>query len=50
MKKYDADKGYDIVREFIDEAESARTANQPAFQEMGCPCTLEKKLFDAVLV
>ncbi len=34
MQKYAIKRGWDVVREFVDEAESARTANRPAFQEM----------------
>lgn len=50
LRKYAADKGYDIVREFVDEAESARTANRPAFQEMVALARSKTKPFDAVLV
>ena len=34
LRKYASDRGWIIVREFVDEAESARSANRPAFQEM----------------
>ena len=50
LRNYAASHGYDIVREFIDEAESARTADRPAFQEMIALAKSKTKLFDAVLV
>ncbi len=34
LRKYAIKRGWDVVREVGDEAESARTANRPAFQEM----------------
>ncbi len=50
MRKYAASRNYEIVREFVDEAESARTANRPAFQEMISLARSKEKPFDAVLV
>jgi site-specific DNA recombinase len=50
LRKYAADKGFEVVREFIDEAESARTANRHAFQEMISLARSKEKPFDAVLV
>ncbi len=50
MRKYASDHEYDIVREFIDEAESARSANRPAFQEMISLARSKMKPFDIVLV
>ena len=34
LKKFAMDRGWEVISEYIDEAESARTANRPAFQEM----------------
>jgi site-specific DNA recombinase len=34
LRKYALDRGWEIVHEYIDEAESAKSANRPAFQEM----------------
>jgi DNA invertase Pin-like site-specific DNA recombinase len=50
LRKYASDKGFEIVREFVDEAESARTANRPAFQEMIALARQKTKPFDAILV
>ena len=50
LRKYASDKGLEIVREFVDEAESARTANRPAFQEMIALAKQKTKLFDIILV
>ncbi len=50
LRKYAADRGWDIVREFIDEAESARTANRPAFQEMITLAKRRQHHFEAILV
>ena len=50
LRKFASQKGYDVVREFVDEAESARTANRPAFQEMISLARSKNKPFDTVLV
>ncbi|MEW6601393.1 MAG: recombinase family protein, partial [Nitrospirota bacterium] len=50
LRKYAENKGFEIVREFVDEAESARTADRPAFQEMISLAKSKSKPFDAVLV
>ncbi|GAG76204.1 unnamed protein product [marine sediment metagenome] len=34
MRKYSLEHNFDVYKEFVDEAESARTANRPAFQNM----------------
>ena len=50
LRSYALKKGWEIVREFVDEAESARTANRPCFQEM-IACAKEKSApFQAILV
>jgi len=50
LRKFASQKGYEVIREFIDEAESARTANRPAFQEMISLARSKNKPFDTVLV
>lgn len=50
LRKYAENNGYEVVREFVDEAESARTANRPSFQEMIALARLKTKVFDAILV
>jgi len=50
LRKYAKDRDWDICREFVDEAESARTANRPAFQEMIALAKRKQKQFDAILV
>ena len=34
LRKYAQEREWEVIREYIDEAESARTANRPAFKEM----------------
>ena len=34
LREYAVKNGYEVVREFVDEAESGRTAARPAFREM----------------
>jgi len=50
LRKFASNKGYEIAREFVDEAESARTANRPAFQEMIAHAKSKSKPFEVVLV
>jgi len=50
LRKYALQHNYDIFDEFIDEAESARTANRPAFQKMIALAKQKPKLFDIILV
>jgi len=50
LRKYAVDRGWDIHREFIDEAESARTADRPAFQEMISLAKQKQKYFNIILV
>lgn len=50
MHKYALEHNWDIYKEFVDEAESARTANRPAFQNMIALAKQKPKLFDAILV
>ena len=50
LKKYALERGWDVVKEYVDEAESARTANRPAFKEMIAMAKNKDKPFDAILV
>jgi site-specific DNA recombinase len=50
LRKYAAERGWEVCREFVDEAQSARTANRPAFKEMIALARKKQKLFDAILV
>ena len=50
LKKYAVERGLDIVAEYVDEAESARTANRPAFKEMIAMAKKQEKPFDTILV
>jgi site-specific DNA recombinase len=50
LRDYAAKHDYDIVREFVDEAESGRTVDRPAFKEMIALARLRQPPFQAVLV
>jgi len=50
LRKHAESKGYDVVRDYVDEAESARTAHRPAFQEMIAASKSRIKQFDVILV
>ena len=50
MREYATRNGYMVVREFVDEAESGRTASRPAFREMVSMARHSPRPFDAVLV
>ncbi|MFH1513929.1 MAG: recombinase family protein [bacterium] len=50
LRKFSKSKGWAVVKEFVDEAKSARTANRPSFQEMIALAKQKKKAFDVVLV
>jgi len=50
LRDYAAHKGYIVVREFVDEAESGRTASRPAFREMIALARAKKPPFEAILV
>ncbi|GAG61458.1 unnamed protein product [marine sediment metagenome] len=50
MRKYSLEHNFDVYKEFVDEAESARTANRPAFQNMIAFAKQKPKLFDSILV
>jgi len=50
LRKYAANNGCQVIKEFIDEAESGRTTARPAFREMVSLARRPQKPFDAVLV
>src|SRR5262249_53049163 len=50
MCEYCRSKGWLIMDQYIDEAESARTANRPKFQAMIAAAKSKTKEFDAILV
>ena len=50
LKGYALNRDWDVVAEYIDEAESARSANRPAFKDMITATKSRVKPFDAILV
>ena len=50
LKKYALGRGWDVVAEYVDEAESARSANRPAFKDMIAAAKNRVKPFDSILV
>ena len=50
LKKYALNRQWDVVAEYIDEAESARSANRPAFKDMIAAAKSKVKPFDTILV
>ena len=50
LRKYAHAKGYEIVQEFTDEAESGRTSSRPAFIQMMSQAKSKKPPFEAILV
>ena len=50
LKEYATRNGYEIEREFVDEAESGRTAARPAFREMITLARSKHPPFNVVLV
>lgn len=50
LRKYAEDRGWEVYKEYIDEAESARTANRPAFQQMIALAKQRQNQFDTILV
>ncbi len=50
LRKYALQRNWEIVSEYIDEAESARSVNRPAFQEMITAAKKKDKPFDVILV
>ena len=50
LRKYALEHGWEVYKEFVDEAESARSANRPAFKEMIALAKQKHKFFDLILV
>jgi len=50
LRKYALQRNWEIVAEYVDEAESARSASRPAFQEMITAARKKDKPFDVILV
>ena len=50
LRKYTLERAWEICKEFVDEAESARSVNRPAFKEMIALARQKQKCFDAILV
>jgi site-specific DNA recombinase len=50
LREYAAKQGHQILREFVDEAESGRTASRPAFREMIALAKAKPPQFEAILV
>ena len=50
LREYTLRNGHQVVREFIDEAESGRTAARPAFREMISLARIKNPPFEAILV
>jgi site-specific DNA recombinase len=50
LREYAAKQGHEILREFVDEAESGRTASRPAFREMIALAKSKPPPFEAILV
>jgi DNA invertase Pin-like site-specific DNA recombinase len=50
LRKYAVERDWEVLKEFVDEAESARSANRPAFKEMISLARQRHKSFAAILV
>ena len=50
LRRYASERGWEVVAEYVDEVESARTANRPKFKEMIAAARRKSKPFDAILV
>ena len=50
LRKFCKNNGWLVVKEFVDKAESARTVNRPAFQEMISLAKQKQKQFDTIVV
>jgi DNA invertase Pin-like site-specific DNA recombinase len=50
LREYAVKNGHEVVREFIDEAESGRTTARPAFREMIALAKTKHPPFEAILV
>ena len=50
IREYAQRNGLEVVREFVDEAESGRSSNRPAFKEMIALARTKQPPFEAILV
>ncbi|APV45087.1 Site-specific DNA recombinase [Dehalogenimonas formicexedens] len=50
LREFAGKNGYEVAREFIDEAESGRSTDRPAFKEMISVSRLKPPPFDTILV
>ena len=50
LREYAVRHGHQVVREFVDEAESGRTVNRPVFQEMIAEARKKARPFGGILV
>jgi DNA invertase Pin-like site-specific DNA recombinase len=50
MREYCTKNGYEIVKEYVDEAESGKTTARPAFRDMIAAARRSPKPFDVILV
>jgi site-specific DNA recombinase len=50
LKKHALERGWDVVAEYVDEAESARTANRPKCKEMVAAARRRTQPFEVILV
>jgi site-specific DNA recombinase len=50
LREFAANKSYEVIREFVDEAESGRTADRPAFKEMISIARRSSSPFNVILV
>ena len=50
LRDYAAKHGHEVAQEYIDEAQSGRTADRPAFKEMVSLAKTKHPPFDAILV
>ena len=50
LREYAIRNGHEIAMEFVDEAESGKTADRPAFREMVAMARRSQKPFDCILV
>ncbi len=49
IKEYASRNGYEVIREFVDEAETGRSAERPAFTEMIALAKVKHPPFDTIL-
>lgn len=50
LRKYALNRGWNVIDEYIDEAESARSASRPAFRQMIATAKKKERPFEGILV